>query len=450
MSRNQSGGDLCPGIPSNRRRFLKTVAAASMSVPVIIPRHVLAQVGSPGANDRVRIGIVGLGLRSRHMMHWPKETYLQAVCDCNAPQISSFLNWYKQAAPEAEKAAQYADYRQMLEQEKLDGVFLTTPTHVRARACLIALAAGIDVYAEKPFALTAQEGQTLVKAVRKYRRVFQVGTQARSLPVNRWAVEQIHKGAIGTISKVEVGNFLSPRDYKTPDSLQPCPAGLDWDRWTDQAPLYPCDPGLLDSTGAWGLYRDFDDGGSSWGMTGFGAHAFDQIQWALGKDEELPVEICATETNNPKNRSPFYMKYADGTTIVMRSEGQGGPAFGGIFIGSQGKAEINRDLFRSNPAEIAAAMPQDLRGRAEHESVFGPRLHVKNWLDCVRSRQDPVATVEMAHYHTMLCHFGVIAREVKRKLTFDAASEQFVNDPAANNHPSMTRPRRIGYELPEV
>ena len=76
--------------------------------------------------------------------------------------------------------------------------------------------------------------------------------------------------------------------------------------------------------------------------------------------------------------------------------------------------------------------------------------HVKNWLDCMRSRKDPIATVEIAHYHTMLCHFGVICREVKRKLKFDAVSEQFVNDEEANNHPSMIRPRRRGYELPDV
>lgn len=426
----------------NRRRFLNTAAAASVAIPFFVPRHVLARDGNPGANDRVKIGIIGLGLRIRQLLNWPKETYLQAVCDCNAPQIPSFLNWYKQVAPEAGKATRYTDYSQMLEEEKLDGVFVTTPTHVRARPVLIALAAGIDVYAEKPFALTAQEGRILVEAVRRHKRVFQVGTQARSLPINRWAVEQIHMGVIGTISKVEVPNFLSPQDYKTPETLKPCPAGLDWDRWTDQAPLYPCDPDLLESTEGWGRYRDFDGGGSTWGMTGFGTHAFDQIQWALGKDEELPVEICTAEMNNPRNRSPFYMKYADGVTIVMRAEGVGGPAFGGIFFGSEGKAEINRNQFRTNPAEIAAAMPKDL-GPSESG-------HVKNWLDCVRSRKDPIATVEIAHRHTFLCHFGVIAREIKRKLRFDAASEQFVDDEEANNHPSMIRARREGYELPSV
>ncbi len=425
----------------NRRRLLKA-AVASATIPFIIPRHVLAQDGNPGANDRVKVGIVGLGLRIRQLLNWPKEMYLQSICDCNASQIPSFVDWYKQAAPEAEKAVQYADYRRMLETEKLDGVFVTTPTHVRSRAALIAIGAGMDVYAEKPFALTLQEAQALVKAVRKHQRVFQVGTQARSLAINRWAVEQLHNGAIGTITKVEVPNFLSPRDYKSPDTLKPRPEGLDWDRWTDQAPLYPCDPDLLGSTEAWGLYRAFDGGGSTWGMTGFGTHAFDQIQWALNKDKELPVEICTAETNNPKNRSPFYMKYADGTTIVMRGEAEGGPAFGGVFHGSKGKAEINRNQFRTNPPEIAAAMPKDLS-----QSEAG---HVKNWLECVRSRKDPIVTVEIAHHHTMLCHFGVIAREIKRKLKFDAATEQFVGDEEANKHPSMVRARRAGYELPNV
>jgi hypothetical protein len=136
------------------------------------------------------------------------------------------------------------------------------------------------------------------------------------------------------------------------------------------------------------------------------------------------------------------MKYADGTTVVMRAEGEGGPAFGGVFFGSKGKAEINRNQFRTNPPEIAAAMPKDL-----DPSESG---HVKNWLDCVRSRKDPIATVEIAHYHTILCHFGVIAREVKGTLKFDVASERFVDNEKANNHPSMIRARRKGYELPNV
>ncbi len=113
---------------------------------------------------------------------------------------------------------------------------------------------------------------TPVAAVRCLRDMILLenGAQARSLPINCWAVEQIHNGAIGKISKVEVSNFLSPRERKTPATLKPCPAGLDWDRWTDQARLYPCDADLLGSTDAWGLYHYFDRGGSTWGMTGFG------------------------------------------------------------------------------------------------------------------------------------------------------------------------------------
>jgi hypothetical protein len=191
-------------------------------------------------------------------------------------------------------------------------------------------------------------------------------TQARSLPINRWAVEQIHHGAIGTISKVEVPNFLSPRDYKTPETLKPCPAGLDWDRWTDQAPLYPCDPDLLGSTEAWGLYREFDGGGSTWGMTGFGTHAFDQIQWALGKDKELPVEICTAETNNPRNRSPFYMKYADGVTIVMRAEGVGGPRFWRYLLRQRGQGGNQSKPVPHEPGG-------DCRGDAEGSESFRVR-----------------------------------------------------------------------------
>ena len=449
-------------------------AAATIAVPCLIPRSALAQNGNPGANEKVAVGVVGAGYRIREIMNHPKLMRLQAICDVQDSQIDLTINGnpgehrpypgYKTLDPDAVKAVRYKHYLEMFDKEKLDGVFITTPTHVRARITLFALAAGFDVYGEKPFALTAEQGRAIVDAVKKYKRVYQCGAQARSIPLNQWAVKQLHNGAIGKIMKAEMTNFLSPVDYKphaiteewvqrglagrgktldgnNPLAVRECPADLDWDAWCGPAPLYPFHELLLGSTEGWGLFRDYDNGGSTWGMTGFGTHAFDQIQWALNKDNELPVEIEAAEPNHPKNRSPFTMTYADGTQIVIREEGESNNAFGGFLYGDKGKAEITRGQFRTNPKAIADTMPPDIR-RDELD-------HVKNWLECIKTREMPRTSAIVAHHHTLLCNFGVICREVPGKLKFDAETETF-NNAVANNHPSMRREARKGHELPKV
>ena len=454
---------------TTRRNFLKA-AAASVALPCLIPRSVLAQDGNPGANEKVVVGVVGAGYRIREILNHPKLMRLQAICDVQDSQIDLTINGnpsayrtypgYKTLDPDAARAKRYKHYREMFDKEKLDGIFITTPTHVRARITLLALAAGFDVYGEKPFALTTEQGRAVVEAVRKHKRIYQCGAQARSIPLNQWAVQQLHDGAIGKITRVEMTNFLSPIDYKphavTDDWVQrglsgrgktkdtavtECPTDLDWDAWCGPAPLYPFQELLLGSTEGWGLFRDFDGGGSVWGMTGFGTHAFDQIQWAINKDKELPVEIEASEPDHPANRSPFTMTYADGTQIVIRAEGESNNAFGGFLYGDKGRAEITRGQFRTNPKEIAEAAPKDIR-RDELD-------HVKNWIECIKTRETPRTSVEIAHYHTMLCNFGVICREVPGKLKFNSQTEKFDNE-AANNHPSMKREARKGHELPKV
>jgi len=458
--------------PTHRRNFLK--AAVTVAVPYLIPRSVFAQNGNPGASDKVVIGVVGAGYRIREILNHPKLMRLQAICDVQDSQINSTIDGnpneyrtypgYKTLDPNAVKAVRYKHYLEMFDKEKLDGVFITTPTHVRARITLFAFAAGLDVYGEKPFALTTEQGRAVVNAVRKYKRVYQCGAQARSIPLNQWAVKQLHDGAIGKITRVEMTNFLSPIDYnplaisedwirrglsgrgrriedRSPAVMTECPVDLGWDAWCGPAPLYPYHELLLGSTEGWGLFRDYDGGGSVWGMTGFGTHAFDQIQWALNKDNELPIEIEASEPNHPTNRSPFTMTYADGTQIAIRAEGESNNAFGGFLYGDKGRAEINRGQFRTNPSEIADAAPPDInRGELDH---------VKNWIDCIKTRETPVCSVEIAHYHTMLCNFGVICREVTGKLKFDSQTETFDNE-VANNHPSMKRETRKGHELPDV
>ena len=180
-------------------------------------------------------------------------------------------------------------------------------------------------------------------------------------------------------------------------------------------------------------------------MTGTGAHAFDQIQWAIGKDHTSPIEIWTTEPDG--SNCPVVMRYADGQVLEMMAETHVGPRFGGIFIGDQGKVEINRNVIRSNPVEIAQAMPTFDNPYAGKDDTDH---HIADWLDAIRTRREPNCFVETAHRHSVLCHLANIVRQLKQKLRYDPKVDRFIGNEEANNHPIVSRPRREGYELPNL
>ncbi len=413
-----------------RRHFLKT--AVGVTAPLVIPRHVLAAPGQPGANDRILAGVIGVGSRIRTVIgETPADVKVVALGDCNLARMQDDL-WGVPAG------SRYQDYRQMLDKEKLDAVFVGTTTHARALCCIHAVQAGLDVYAEKALTLTIEEGQVLVKAVRKHQRVLQVGTQARSMILDKWAYEFIRNGGLGKIEKVVGLNFIGPRRW-TNEPGQPVPEGLDWDQWCNQAALHPYHPNLHRG---WATWWDFDGGGQSWGVTGWGTHSYDIIQASLGADYTGPIEVWAVKPGDAM--SPVTMRYADGVVLELRLPQGHGPAWGAIFLGEKGKIETNRNRCVSNPPELVADQPE-----ADYEWGV-TRPHLENWIQCMRTRQRPLADVEIAHRSHTICHLVNIARDLGRRLRWNPDREVFVGDDEANRHPSVTRPRRKGYELPEI
>jgi predicted dehydrogenase len=422
-----------------RREFLKT--AAGVAAPLVIPRHVLSAPGRPGANDRIRTGVIGCGNRVAAILsEMPEDLQVTALADCNPRQMEADSPFGRQAGElfpdHFPKWSRYHDYRAMLDKEQLDAVFVTTTTHARALCCVHAVQAGVDVYAEKPLTLTIEEGQVLVQATRKYQRVLQVGTQARSMKLDMWGHEFIRDGGLGKVEKVVANNFIGPTRW-TNEPGQPVPEGLDWDLWCNQAELRPYHP-LLHRN--WDRWWDYDGGGVSWGVTGWGTHSYDMVQASLGTDYTGPVEVWATKPGDPM--SPVTMRYASGIILELKLPQGHGPAWGAIFIGERGKIETNRNKCVSNPPELVAHQPV-----VDYE--YGvTRPHLENWIECMRSRQRPRADVEIAHRSHTICHLVNIARDLGRRLKWDPEKEVFVGDEEANRHPAVTRPRRKGYELP--
>jgi len=425
-----------------RRDFLKTTLGAPFAAPYLIPSTVLAAPGRPAANDRIRVGLVGSGHRSRDLTkESPPDLELVAVSDCDPRQITGYLEAVKDVPQSivAPNCRRYQDYREMFDKEHLDGVFVATTTHARALICIHAMQAGLDVYAEKPLALTIQEGQYLVRAERKYRRVVQVGTQQRSLAINNFGSDLVRDGAIGKVHTVICPNFIGP-EIRGELPSQPVPAGMNWDMWCNQTELIPFSSKLHPGLGRWGRYRDYDGGGLGWGVTGWGAHAFDQVQRALGTDGTVPEAAWPT---GPGPNAPVTMRYPNGTLLkLLLPKGQG-PGLGAIFVGDKGKIEINRNRLASNPAELIANAPAPA-DKSEYASVA--HAHIRNWVHCMRSREKPVASAGIGHHASVICILINTCRELGRPLKWDPVKEVFLGDDEANE--LRARTRRKGYELP--
>ena len=422
--------------PLTRRRALAR-AAIGLAAPLVVPRSVLGGAGLPGPNQRVGIGAIGVGGRAALLLEQlPEGGRIVALSDCNLPRAEAFKarkggNW-----------PVYGDYRKLLERGDLDAVLVATGDFQRVLPCIHACQAGKDIYAEKPLTLYIREGRVLVDAVRRYQRVLQCGSQQRSMAINQIACEWVRSGGLGTITEVRAMNYPGPQDSPAqPFAEEPVPGGLNWDAWLNQAAWRPYNPEWM----SWMRWRDFSGGQ----MTNWGAHGADQIQWALGMDGSGPLEMWPV-TGGPNGA--VRMRYASGVEVHFVLETGKGPMGGAVFIGREGKLEINRNKCTSNPKEIAEELlkkvdvAEEERKWSDQLALWQARWHMQNWLDCIRSRRKPVADVEIGHRSITVCHLANITRWVGRPLKWDPVQEQFVGDEPANR--LVDRPRRKGYELP--
>jgi predicted dehydrogenase len=430
----------------SRRQFLHRAAAAAtaIAVPTFIPAHVLAAPGRPGANDRIGIGYIGAGRRARQLMKLPSEGRIIAAADVDRPRAEEVA--------EQRECRAYQDYREMLDAKDVDAVFVATPDHWHVLPSIHACQAGKDIYLEKPLTLTIREGRTLVNAVRKYRRVLQTGTQRRSMEGHRRGYELLRNNLAGKIHTVVILNYPSPWLCRFP--AQTVPEGLDWDRWCGMTEpvAYHDDIFIQRSRPGWISLQPYSGGE----MTGTGAHGFDQIQWVLGMDDTGPVEVWAeggtlepSVYTQPEDRTRgdrecsrglrVRFRYANGIEIRLEDNG---PAAGGEFIGDDGKIRIGNNVVSSNPVELAETPVDSLKFRLPSATS-----HIQNWFDCIKSREKPIADVEIGHRSATVCHLGNIVRWVGRPLRWDPHQEIFPHDDEANKF--LDRPRRKGFELPD-
>jgi predicted dehydrogenase len=430
---------------STRRQFLGATVVGALTGPLIVPRNALPAPGRRGANDRITVGAIGVGNRASLLLQQlPESVQIVALSDCDVPRAEAFKANHKGNWPV------YQDYRKILDRKDIDAVIVATGEFQRVLPCIHACQAGKDVYAEKPLTLYIREGRALVNAVRQYNRILQVGSQQRSMEMNRVACELVRNGGLGKILEVRAVNYSGPESAPAkPFGGQPVPKGLDWNVWLNQAAWREFNPHWM----GWMRWRDFSGGE----MTNWGAHGVDQIQWALGMDGTGPTEISPLSSGT---NAAVAMRYPNGVKVnfVLEQPGPGvkkhGPMGGAVFICEKGKLEINRNKFASNPKEIAVELlkqvneAEEERKWSDNLALWQARWHMQNWLDCIRSRNLPVADVEIGHRSISVCHLANIARNVGRPLRWDPAREEFEGDDQANSY--LERPRRQGFELPAV
>jgi len=403
----------------SRRSF----AVAATAFPMILPPR------ARGANDRVRVGVIGVGNRSGLLIdQLPEDGEIIAVADC-------FRKRCEDAAAKRKATWRiYDDYRRLLEQKDIDGVIVGTNDHARVLCCIHALQAGKDVYAENPLTLYVQEGRALVNAVRKYNRILQVGSQQRSMAMNRVACDFVRKGGLGKILLAQGVAYTGPqRIFNMPE--EPVPDGFNWDMWLGQTAMRPYCNELFRG---WMKYWDYSGGE----MTNWGAHGIDQVQMALGMDTTGPVEFWPIDGGM---KTAVGFRYANGVTV--RLEMPPGDLQGGVIVvGEKGRIEITRNAFHTDPPNMIKELPPAEEVQKWTRAQWQAKYHVQDWMDCMKSRKTPLADVEIGHRSISVCHLVNITRQLGRKLNWDPGVEQFVADAEANT--LLTRDRRKGYELP--
>ncbi len=414
----------------SRRRFVQGTALG-VSFPLLLSRRAKGGEGRPGANDRIRIGVIGVGNRSNLLIgQLPQDAEVVAVADC-------YLKRAQEAA--ARRQAEwriYQDYRKLLEQKDIDGVIIGTPDHGRVLCSIHACQAGKDVYAEKPLTVCVEEGRALVRAARKFGRVFQVGSQQRSMAMNRVACDFVRGGGLGRVQFVLGVNYTGPARF-TELPQETVPEGLDWDMWLGPTPRRSYSAKLHRE---WMRWWDYSGGE----MTNWGAHGLDQVQWALGMDGSGPVEFWPM-ADAPQGSVAF--RYASGVTV--RLEMPPGDLNGGaIFVGEKGRVEIVRNDCRTDPPKMIKDLPPTEEVLKWNSGQWQAKYHMQEWLDCMRTRKTPSADVEIGHRSISVCHLANITRELKRRVKWDPDAERCAGDAEANG--MLSRQRRRGYELPAL
>jgi predicted dehydrogenase len=460
---------------SNRRDFLKS--SATMAGTAMFAAPAIAK-SAQSANDRIRIGLVGLGGRMRFhiaslaQMAQEGNVEIAAICDCDQAKLDAALKTHPGLA--GKKPTVYSEQRKLLDDKSIDAVSFATQDHWHALQTIWACQAGKDVYVEKPATHDIWEGRKMVEAARKYRRMVQVGTQNRSSPNVMEGIRKLKEGVIGKLYMAR-GMTYKLRGHLGKHNPRPVPQGLDWDAWVGPAKMVEYSSFQHHR---WYWNSNFASGD----IANQTSHDIDIIRWGLGLDTHptvmmslggryAPAEdddadtpntqslICQWEGRNLQVSFEVRHWYSQGESGMGDKYPflDGGSAVGVIFFGSEGTMIIpdysSYYVFlgpNHEPGPHANPQPPILpRDLASFKSSIMDLPHFQNWIAACRSRkhEDLHADVEQGHLSTAVCHLAKISNQLKRSVRFDPKTERFIDDAEANQ--LLKREYRAPYVVPD-
>ncbi len=459
------------GGSKSRRDFLaaagKGLVATSVvsGFPSIVPSSVL---GAAAPSNRINVGAIGNGRISRaHDLPgiWKYDTArIMAACDLDNHRVEdarTLVNEYyaKKTGKKYDGVTTYGDYRELLANKDVDAVVISTPDHWHAIIAIHAVQAGKDVYLQKPASLTIAEGRALSDAVHRSGRIFQIGSQQRSSPQFRYAAELVRNGRIGQLQTVQIGLPGDPSGEVEP--TMPVPKGFNYDMWLGSTPVVPYTEKRVHPQSGYdrpGWLRCEQFGAGM--ITGWGAHHIDSAHWGMDTEYTGPIEISGS-AEFPKSglwdvHGPFRTEaiYANDVRMIVSGDFPNGIRFEGtngwIFV-SRGDETVTASdpVAKLNDSKaLDASDPKIIKSTIGPDEIhlYESQDHHGNWLECIRSRRQTIAPVEVAHRACTACLLHHMAMKLKRKLHWDPSRERFKNDDEANG--LLSRPMRPPYTLP--
>lgn len=436
----------------SRRRFLRKgacLAGAAVGFPYIVPSTVFGQTA---ASNKINIGCIGMGrmgLDDMRDMFRFSDVRVVAVCDVDSKRAR-----YAQERVERNYGSQkqsgkftgcdrYDDFRELIGREDIDAVIIATPDHWHGIGAIEAAKAGKDIFLQKPLTYTIEEGRLLSETVKKYGNVFMVGSQQRSDARFRFACELVRNGRIGKLKRVKVGFSV---DHTTGvEPVMKVPPNLDYEMWLGPAPYEPytekrVHPQNDYSRPGWLRVSDYCLGM----ITGWGSHHMDIAQWGMGTELSGPVEIDGRGKFAKEGLWDVHIdfrieyKYANGVTV--NCAGSNVNKQGVIFEGSDGWVHVRRGYIDAEPKSLLREVI-----KAGEIQLYKSDDHKANFIECIKSRKETVAPVEIGHRSCTSCILGYISMRLGRKLRWDAAKERFINDSEASR--LLSRPMRSPWRL---
>jgi len=410
-----------------RRQFLSGtvgLTVGAVGFPYVVPSVVLGKDGAVAASERITLGCIGMGGRGtgnmRGFLH-RKDVRVLAVCDVDRNHRERAKKIVDQMYGNKDCAA-YLDFRELIAREDIDALSLALPDHWHSIPVVMGARAKKDMYAEKPLARTIREGRAMVEAVTRYGCVWQTGSQQRSTANFHRACELVRNGRIGKVYKVEVGLPTGGSTGNPP--VQPVPEGVDWDFWLGPAPWVPY-RGVLHWNWRW--IMDYSGGQ----LTDWAGHHIDIAHWGLGLERTGPVEIEGKGVYpedgiyNAPMEYKFTCKYANGLVMVVANNKQ--IPQGTRWYGEKGWIYVRRGKLEAEPKSVLNEVigPNEIH-------LYKSRDHIGNFIECVKSRRETVAPIEVGHRSISVGLLGEIAMLTGRKLHWDPEKEVFLSDEGAN------------------